>query len=361
MNSPFVPAPDYENLVKSARNQWVARVPLYDHLVDIAKIEEMTGTEVGEPMRAPGAADRREGFRRYWAFFRDMGYDAAPFECCITSALVNGGALGAHKEGCIKTRADFERYPWAEIEELFFSAFAPMFETLRETCPPGMKAVGGVGNGVFEIVQDLVGYINLCFLRADDGELYADLFRRVSDLIYGIWTRFLPAWGDAFCVLRMGDDLGFRSSTLLSREDLLTHVFPCYRRVVYLAHASGKPFLLHSCGNLLSVFDELIDETGIDAKHSNEDAIAAFPAWVERFGGRIGNFGGLDVNDLCLKSGAEIRARVFDCLDRIRAIPHRGGVAFGSGNSIPQYVPAAGYLAMTEAVREWRGDAAAHA
>ncbi len=349
-------APDYENLVNAARNRWVERVPLYDHLVDISKIEELTGETVGHLIHSPDAADRREGFRRYWAFFREMGYDAAPFECCITSALVDGGALGAHKEGCIKTRADFERYPWDEIGERFFSAFAPLYGSLCETCPPGMKAVGGVGNGVFEIVQDLVGYINLCFLRADDEDLYADLFLRVSDLMCDIWSRFLPAHGDAFCVLRVGDDLGFRSSTLLSREDLREHVYPCYRRIVDLAHADGKPFLLHSCGNLLSSFDELIDLTGIDAKHSNEDAIAAFPVWVERFGRRIGNFGGLDVNDLCLKSEAEIEARVFDCLDRIRAIPEHGGIAFGSGNSIPQYVPASGYRAMNEAVRKWRRD-----
>jgi uroporphyrinogen decarboxylase len=257
MSSRFAFAPDYENLVKACRNEWVERVPLYDHIVDLSKIEEMTGADVGPSMYSPDEADRREGFRRYWAFFRDLGYDAAPFECCITSALVNGGALGAHKEGCIKTRDDFDRYPWDEIEERFFSAFGKMYRALSETRPEGMKAVGGVGNGVFEIVQDLVGYISLCFLRADDEELYADLFKRVSELMYKIWSRFLPAYGDAFCVMRFGDDLGFRSSTLLSKEDLRAHVYPCYRRIVDLVHRSGKPFLLHSCGNLLSAFDEL--------------------------------------------------------------------------------------------------------
>lgn len=358
MNRRSAFVPDYENLVKACRNEWVDRVPLYDHLVDISKIEEMTGAPVGALINSADPADQREGFRRYWAFFRKMGYDAAPFECCITAALIDGGALGAHKEGCIKTRADFERYPWDEIETRFFAAFDALFCALGDTCPPGMKAVGGVGNGLFEIVQDLVGYINLCFLRADDADLYADLFKRASALMYRIWSRFLAAYGDTFCVMRFGDDLGFRSSTLLSKDDLRAHVFPCYRQITDLVHANGKPFLLHSCGNLLDVFDELIDLTGIDAKHSNEDAIAEFPVWVARFGRRIGNFGGLDVNDLCLKGEDEIEARVFDCLDRIRARPEHGGIAFGSGNSIPQYVPVAGYRAMNEAVRKWRHDRA---
>lgn len=37
------------------------------------------------------------------------------------------------------------------------------------------------------------------------------------------------------------------------------------------------------------------------------------------------------------------------------AVDH-GGVAFGSGNSIPDYVPVEGYLAMINAVREYRGE-----
>jgi uroporphyrinogen decarboxylase len=33
-----------------------------------------------------------------------------------------------------------------------------------------------------------------------------------------------------------------------------------------------------------------------------------------------------------------------------------GGFAFGSGNSIPYYVPVAQYIAMNEVVREIRGE-----
>ena len=32
--------------------------------------------------------------------------------------------------------------------------------------PEGMKAIGGVGYGIFECVQDLVGYEDLCYMRA---------------------------------------------------------------------------------------------------------------------------------------------------------------------------------------------------
>jgi len=45
---------------------------------------------------------------------------------------------------------------------------------------------------------------------------------------------------------------------------------------------------------------------GIDAKHSNEDAIAPYGRWIELFGRRIGLFGGIDVDVLCRKKPAEI-------------------------------------------------------
>lgn len=53
--------------------------------------------------------------------------------------------------------------------------------------------------------------------------------------------------------------------------------------------------------------DDLIQTVGIDAKHSNEDKIAPFSTWIEKYGDRIGNFGGVDVDILCQKNRQEIR------------------------------------------------------
>lgn len=74
---------------------------------------------------------------------------------------------------------------------------------------------------------------------------------------------------------------------------------------------------------------------------------------MERYGDRIGNFGGADVDVLCQSSESEIREYVTDILKKCEG---RGGVAFGSGNSIAGYVPVENYLAMVRAVREYRGE-----
>lgn len=54
-----------------------------------------------------------------------------------------------------------------------------------------MKAVGGPGNGVFECVQDVVGYEELCYIKADDEELYEDIFNTVGKMMYLIWEELL--------------------------------------------------------------------------------------------------------------------------------------------------------------------------
>lgn len=350
MRSEF--APDYRNIELAARNIEAPRLPLYEHIICTELMETLLGKRFSELVWG-SYADKVEYFRNFCEFHRLAGYDSPSFECCITGALIDGGALGAHKEGAIKDMDDFLRYPWDEIEERFFRFFDDTYKALAEALPAGMKAVGGVGNGVFECVQDLTGYINLCFISADDPELYEMLFRKVGELMFRIWNRFLEQpYSDAYCVMRFGDDLGYKNNTMLSANDIRRLVVPEYKNVISLVHAKGKPFLLHSCGCIFGVMDDLI-EAGIDAKHSNEDEIARFPIWVERYGDKIGNFGGIDTDAVCRLSYAEMKEYIYEGLAKCEG---HGGFAFGSGNSIPNYVPVEGFLNMNRIVREHRGD-----
>ena len=344
--------PDYRNIVEAAYNRAARRVPMYEHQISDRVMERVLGREFHD-LYDGDRNDRREYFRNFCTFFLTMGYDTVSFEGCIGPIMPGSGALGQHKPGVIHSREDFDRYPWGELVELYFKRYAVDFTLLGEVMPAGMKAIGGVGNGVFECVQDVVGYVNLSYISVDDPELYADLFKAVGKTIRDIWAEFLRRFGDLYCVCRVGDDLGFKSSTLISAQDIRSHVIPQYKPVVDLVHSAGKPFLLHSCGNIFGVMDDIITVAGIDAKHSNEDEIAPFGQWVELYGSRIGNFGGVDTDHLCRKTEAEIREITVDV---IRSAEGHGGFAVGSGNSIPDYVPTEGYLAMIEAAREYRGD-----
>jgi hypothetical protein len=123
------------------------------------------------------------------------------------------------------------------------------------------------------------------------------------------------------------------------------------RRIVKLIHDSGHPYLQHSCGRIFPVMDEWI-AAGINAKHSNEDAIGPYDEWIERYGDRIGLFGGIDTDRLCRMKPDDVYAFVLEEGTRFRA--KAKGYVLGSGNSIPNYVPVDGYLAMIRAAQEIR-------
>jgi uroporphyrinogen decarboxylase len=348
--------PDYTHMLAVLRNQRPARLPVYEHAISPKIMEQVLGT----PFAGLAGGDGRDldaFFAHYCRFFREMTYDTVSYEVCITEILPGHGAIYGGK-GPIQNRADFERYPWNELPARYWALATPHFDALARQMPAGMKALGGVGNGVLEISEDLVGFESLAYVQADDPELFAELYQRIGDLMATIWREFLARYAGTYAICRMGDDLGFKSTTLVSPGVIRRHIVPQYRRVIDLIHGAGRPFLWHSCGNIFSVMDDVI-ALGIDAKHSNEDAIAPFETWIERYGGRIGLLGGIDVDILCRDDPAHIQAEV-----RERATAYRRmarGYALGSGNSIPEYVPVEGYLAMIHAAQEIRErEAAGH-
>lgn len=343
--------PNYQNIVDAAYNRVPQRLPLYEHLVSSKIMEKVLGVSFAHLHEGKGQ-ELDDFFTQYCRFFREMGYDTVSYEGCITEILPGGGALGGGKKGVIGSWEDFEGYPWEQLEDRYFALQGPRFEALRRAMPEGMKAVGGVGNGIFECVQDLVGYMDLCYLREDEPELYEALFHKVGEVSLKIWNRFLREYGDVYCVCRFGDDLGFKSATLLDPNDIRKLVIPQYRKIIEAVHQAGKPFLLHSCGCIFDVMEDLI-EAGIDAKHSNEDQIARFPEWVERYGDRIGNFGGIDTDAVCRLPKAEMERYIRDVVEKCQG---HGGFAFGSGNSIPDYVPVEQYKTMVRCVRKLRGE-----
>jgi uroporphyrinogen decarboxylase len=290
-------------------------------------------------------------FEKYGRFYRQMTYDTVSFEVTLTRALPGHGAIYGGMLGPIQTRDDFEKYPWVEIPERYWTGAGRKFEALGRTMPPGMKALGGVGNGVLELSEDLVGFEPLAYMMVDDPELFTDLFQKIGDLFVNLWTTFLERYGQHFAVCRFGDDLGFKTSTLVSPRIIRRHIIPQYQRIIGLIKGAEKPFLWHSCGKIFSVMDDVI-ALGINAKHSNEDTIAPYEEWIFRYGDRIGLLGGIDVDLICQPNSQAIYDLVVERGTRYRQMAN--GYALGSGNSIPDYVPVEGYLAMIRAAQTIR-------
>ena len=199
--------------------------------------------------------------------------------------------------------------------------------------------------GVLENVISIVGYDNLCLMLYDDPELVQAIFDRVGGILLEYYEKCVVY--DTVGLLMLNDDWGFNTQTMLSVADMRKYVFPWHKRMVEAAHRNGKLAVLHSCGYMADIMEDVIEDMKFDGRHSYEDNIIPVEEAYRRWGGRIAILGGLDVDFLVRSTPEEIVARAKNML---RLAEEKGGYALGSGNSIPYYIPNEKYFAMTSAV-----------
>jgi uroporphyrinogen decarboxylase len=348
-NSSSLFQPDYRNILEVLYNRRPGRLPLYEHHIDLPFISNALNREIG--LQGKKISDYEQYYSTVISFWKDMTYDAFDYEAAICDIYPGHGAIMGGMLGPIQTRSDFDKYPFDKIPHIFWENYTPHFEAIRKTLLPGMKAFGGCGYGIFESAEDLVGFEHLCTMQYEDPDLFSDLFKRIGDLYVTLWSELIRKYDDLYVFYRMGDDLGFKTSTLIEPDTIRKFILPQYKRVIDLVHKAGKKFLLHSCGCIFEIMDDLV-RLGIDAKHSNEDEIALFEKWIELYGDKIGLFGGIDVNTLCLCKYDEVFETVLEKGKRFRSLTR--GYGLGSGNSIAGYVPVDGFMGMIDAVKEIR-------
>lgn len=247
------------------------------------------------------------------------------------------------QHGPIESWEDFEKYPWPDVKDATFEDI----EKLAPMLPDGMKVTTTLPGGVLENLCRLMGYAPLCYALIDEPDLVqavVDEIGRAEVDVYRVLCEF-----DHVGALWLNDDLGFKTQTMISPEDLRKFVFPWHKRLVDYAHEHGKLVMLHACGNIKEVAEDLIEDVGIDAKHSFEDIIQPVAEFKRQYGDRVTSLGGIDVH--VLASGTEQEVRDYT-RKVIEDCAPGGGWALGSGNSVANYIPIENFLAMVETGRE---------
>ncbi|GAH48133.1 unnamed protein product, partial [marine sediment metagenome] len=216
---------------------------------------------------------------------------------------------------------------------------------MEKNLPEGMGCYELTAH-IFEMVNFLQGYERLCYNLFDNPELVAAICERIGQF-YVDFTALICDF-DCMSLVWGSDDLGFRSSTMTSPDFLREQILPWHRTCAQIAHEHGKPYLLHSCGNLEAVMEDLIETVGIDGKHSFEDTILPVAEAYHRYGRRISILGGIDVDFLCRADEAAIRSRVRETLDACTGRDEGRGYCLGTGNTVANYIPLDNYLIMLD-------------
>ena len=188
-----------------------------------------------------------------------------------------------------------------------------------------------------------MGYETLCYALFDQRDLVKAISEKLREYYIACQKRRLQF--DRIKIVWASDDMGFKTGLMISPDDTREFILPGHKELAQISHEAGKPYLLHACGNLTDIIDDLIDDVKIDAKHSYEDTIGDVCEVKYTYGRRIAMLGGLDMDFLCRSDEQAIRKRVRDTLD---VCMPRGGYCLGTGNSVANYIPLDNYLAMVD-------------
>lgn len=359
-DSPFATSirPNAEGLVDCiSRRKMPGRVHFIELFLDVEvqraifeRFDLLDELEAGDPdfdLKSQIIIQRFLGYDYVTACLDGMVPAFARANVSDTAGLqrASGRAYMEEHRGPITNWHEFEAFRWPAI----LDASSRRLDWYEANLPDDMCVVAFAGFGhLAEHLTWLMGYETLCYALYDQRDLVAAISQKILSQSQLVLERVLKydrvalAWGS--------DDMGFKNGTLISPRDLREFVLPGHKVLAQMAHAAGRPYLLHSCGNLTTIMSDLIDDVGIDAKHSFEDVIEPVTVSKVRFGDRIALLGGIDMHFLCQADETSVRRRVRDTLDI--CFPG-GGYCLGTGNSVANYVPLDNYLAMLDEGRRY--------
>jgi uroporphyrinogen decarboxylase len=373
------PKPDFVELLKVLSGE---KKPEKVHFVEMLIDEEIkkiliedyfgeknyppTVTFGGSEEGAAGDKDYRENkeasdkyYKQLINFYYRMGYSViADYEFLVNFQAFNTvGRVGkdpdttdqARKQrhwaqestGLIKSWEDFEKFPWKKVEELV-ERYGYHLEFLSKNLPDGMK-LAVVGSVLEQVMEWLLGYEGVLYNIYDNPDFVESIFNKVGQIVYELYTVAAPMEGVG--VIWHGDDLGYKSGTILSPDHLRKLVFPWFKKYAALAHRYNKPIWFHACGNKKEVMEDFIKDIKFDALHSFEDSNCSVIDYKEKYGDRIALMGGVDIDKLTRLDEEDLRKYIRNILDK--CMPG-GKYVLGSGNSICNFTPVGNYLIMLD-------------
>jgi len=369
------PSPDFEGFKRVVKGEEKPRRVYFTELgIDQEIMQFITENIIGEKwipldenvFKEVGSLNNKNFWKKYLFqrinFYYRMGYDyivdgialsyflsllPKPRVATDTAILSRGKRVWAEEgRGLIGSWEDFEKFPWENLEKPGWN-LESYYELLNKSLPEGMKIA--VVHSLYEqIMERILGYEGLFYLVYDEPELVKEVVNRWGKIVYDFYAKVISLEGVE--VIFHADDLGYKTGLMLSPKLLRELIFPWFKKYSLLAHENGKMFWYHSCGNVLEVIEDLIEDIKIDAFHSFQDEIIPVGEFKKRYGDRVAVLGGVDVDKLCRLDEESLRKYVRDILNE--CMP--GRYALGSGNSIANYVPVRNYLAMLDEGLKWR-------
>ncbi|MDR1580653.1 MAG: hypothetical protein LBS35_09875 [Synergistaceae bacterium] len=198
---------------------------------------------------------------------------------------------------------------------------------------------------LYERVWSLMGMEDTLMNMALEEEKTMKLFERVAEYQFKLLDMVLE---EEFEGVYFGDDWGGQSRLIMGPSYFRKFIKPFMKELFAKVKSKGKYVLLHSCGNIEDVFQDLI-EIGLDVYNTVQPEIYDLENIKREYGHDLTFWGAISTQRFLPFSGAK---EVFDkSVETIRILGKCGGYIFSPTHAITPDIPVENIRAMADAVK----------
>jgi uroporphyrinogen decarboxylase len=205
-----------------------------------------------------------------------------------------------------------------------------------------------IGFSLYERAWTLRGMERLMTDFYDHPQFVRELFDRIAEYNIAQVRAALEYDVDA---IYFGDDWGQQHGLQMGPRLWRQFVFPVLARMYGVVHEAGKQVMIHSCGDVDELFDDLLS-IGLNCFNPFQPEVMDVAALVPRYRGRLAFHGGLSTQKtLPFGSVADVRGEV----RRLLELGREGGYIFAPAHDVEGDVPLENMLAAIDVVQQQPG------
>lgn len=198
---------------------------------------------------------------------------------------------------------------------------------------------------IYERAWLLVGMQELLTAMAERPERADELFTRIGEHQDAIAQRYLELGVEAAWI---ADDYGMNSAMMFSPQMWRRFVAPGLRRIIERYRRAGAVIILHSCGNITPLIDDLI-EVGVQVLDPLQPNCNRLDEIRRKTTGRVCLCGGIQASTLL---GGDVKSTTLATHERIAQLGKQGGYIVGPDDEWDY--PSETHEAMLKAVSVYR-------